>query len=66
MEILEIMNIPYYKKGKGIRIKKKNRGWKHKEGGIFKCQEGTPRGFSHKAYKTGGKLIKRKQNGVGK
>lgn len=26
MEILEIMNVPYYKKGKGIHIKKKNRG----------------------------------------
>ena len=26
MEILEIMKVPYYKKGKGIHIKKKNRG----------------------------------------
>lgn len=26
MEILEIMKVPYYKKGKEIHIKKKNRG----------------------------------------
>lgn len=26
MEILEIMKVPYYKKGKGIHIKEKNRG----------------------------------------
>lgn len=26
MEILEIMKVPYYKKGSGIHIKKKNRG----------------------------------------
>ena len=26
MEILEIMKVPYYKAGKGIHIKKKNRG----------------------------------------
>ena len=26
MEILEIMKVPYYKKGKGIHIKKKNKG----------------------------------------
>ena len=26
MEILEIIGVPYFKKGKGIHIKKKNRG----------------------------------------
>jgi hypothetical protein len=26
MEILAIINIPYFKKGSGIHIKKKNRG----------------------------------------
>lgn len=26
MDILELIGIPYFKKGKGIRIKKKNRG----------------------------------------
>lgn len=83
----EIFGVPYLKKGKGIHIKKKNRGkfteycggevtneciqkakrsgnsklvkraifaqnarkWKHAQGGIIKCQEGTPEGGIQKS-----------------